>query len=338
MRGDINLNGKVLTMLPSATLTETPGNTFVGSSGFLVTTRNLNAPNNLNVGGLGAQITTGSDLGLTEIKRGQNAQTLPTGNQGISRWYSIKPFNNSNLDATLVFHYDDSELNGNDESKLSLFKSTNAGVSYNSNGGTVNIVLNEVTQDNIVSFARFTVGSSLGISLIMEGFYNVSTNNLNMSDTVRVYLRNTSSPYAPVDSSKGILDSLTFRSAFQFTNAVTGNYYIDLRHRNSLETWSKNGVMYDQDSIINYDFTFAAAQAYGNNMIQKGSKFCIYSGDVNQDGSVNGLDLGLIDNDVSNFVTGYVNTDVNGDRAVNALDLGITDNNAFNFVSKVTPP
>ncbi len=73
-------------------------------------------------------------------------------------------------------------------------------------------------------------------------------------------------------------------------------------------------------------------------MVQKGSKFCIYSGDVNQDGSINVLDLGLIDNDVSNFVTGYVKTDVNGDRTVNALDLGITDNNAFNFVSKMTPP
>ena len=238
----------------------------------------------------------------------------------------------------MVFHYDESELNGNDESKLSLFKSTNAGANYSSNGGTVNTVLNQVTQDNIGSFARFTAGSSLGISLIMEGFYNPSTNNLNMSDTVRAYLRNTSSPYAVVDSAKGILDSLTFRSAFQFSNASSGNYYIEIKHRNSIETWSKNGVMYVQDSIVNYDFTFAAAQAYENNQVLKGTKYCLYSGDVNQDGSVNGLDLGLIDNDVSNFVTGYVNTDVNGDRAVNALDLGITDNNAFNFVSKVTPP
>ncbi len=67
-------------------------------------------------------------------------------------------------------------------------------------------------------------------------------------------------------------------------------------------------------------------------------RFGIYTGDVNQDGSVNEADMSLADNDVFNFVTGYVNTDVNGNYAVDASDLEIIDNNLFNFVSKITPP
>jgi hypothetical protein len=337
LKGDLNLNGRIITLTSTGSLTETPGNTLIGNSGYIVTTRNLNSPNNLNVGGLGAQITTNADLGLTEVKRGPNVQILPTGNQAIRRWYAIKPENNSNLNATLVFNYDESELNGNEESKLSLFKSTNAGVNYSSNGGTVNTLLNQVTQGNIASFARFTVGSTLGISLIMEGFYNVSTNNLNMSDTVRVYLRNTFAPFTIVDSSKGILDSLTFRSAFQFTNAASGNYYLHLKHRNSLETWSKTGVAYVMDSTINYDFTFAAEQAFGNNEVLKGTKYCLYSGDVDQSGLIDLVDVITINNASSAFTTGYVATDVNGNRIVDLVDVLIASNNANSFIAKKTP-
>ncbi len=39
-----------------------------------------------------------------------------------------------------------------------------------------------------------------------------------------------------------------------------------------------------------------------------------------------------------NFVTGYASSDVDGNNVSNALDLGIVDNNVYNFVSKITPP
>jgi len=66
-------------------------------------------------------------------------------------------------------------------------------------------------------------------------------------------------------------------------------------------------------------------------------RFAIYSGDVNQDGIVDGTDASLVDNDAFNFVTGYVGTDVNGDDVVEASDAAIVDNNAFNFVGSITP-
>ncbi len=158
-----------------------------------------------------------------------------------------------------------------------------------------------------------------------------------VSDTALVYLRNTSTPFAIIDSAKSVLD-ISGVGTFQFSNINNGtNYYLDIRHRNSIETWSGAGQSFISNSL-SYDFTTSSSKAYGNNMIQKGSKFCVYSGDVNQDGSVNVLDLGIVDNDAFNFVTGYVKSDVNGDNVTNALDLSITDNNASNFVSKITPP
>jgi Dockerin type I domain len=135
-----------------------------------------------------------------------------------------------------------------------------------------------------------------------------------------------------------VIDSVTLTGNFAFANANGGTYFIVIKHRNSLETWSKaGGEIFTTGNTLNYDFTSAASQSYGSNMRQIGSKFCIYSGDVNQDGIVDASDLSLVDNDVFYLASGYVNTDLTGDNFVDASDLSIVDNNAFNFVIKITP-
>ncbi|MBL8008850.1 MAG: hypothetical protein JNJ56_15115, partial [Ignavibacteria bacterium] len=88
---------------------------------------------------------------------------------------------------------------------------------------------------------------------------------------------------------------------------------------------------------MSYDFTDSITKAYGNNMVFKGGKYSIYSGDVDQDGFIDLTDELLIYNDGSIFKTGYVFTDINGDRIVDLLDLLITYNNAVNFVSLIRP-
>ncbi len=79
------------------------------------------------------------------------------------------------------------------------------------------------------------------ITAIVQGFYN-DFGRLNMRDTLKAYLRNTSLPYSVVDSAAAIIDSINFTGGFLFRNAQSGTYYIALKHRNGLETWSKNGV------------------------------------------------------------------------------------------------
>ena len=182
--------------------------------------------------------------------------------------------------------------------------------------------------------------TSIGIMVIPEGFYNVSLNRLNMKDTVRAYLKadDGSGFYVSIDSAKAVIDSITFNGDFKFVNAPSGTYYLVLKHRNSIETWSKpGGEAIIKGSTINYDFTNAQNKAYGNNMVQKGTKWCVYGGDVNQDGVVDLSDLSLVDTDNLNFQTGYRATDINGDLLIDLSDLQIVDINNLRFVSKVTP-
>ncbi len=176
------------------------------------------------------------------------------------------------------------------------------------------------------------------ITLATEGLYNTSTLRLNMRDTVRAYLRNTSSPFNVVDSGKGVVDSLTHLVQILFANAPSGTYYLHIKHRNSIETWSKyGGETYNRGNAFGYDFTTALVQAYGSNLILKGTEFCIYSGDVNQDGVIDATDVAAIDNDAFGYLSGYLVTDLNGDGFADGTDFLIADNNATNLISKSTP-
>jgi hypothetical protein len=175
----------------------------------------------------------------------------------------------------------------------------------------------------------------LDLTMLIEGFYDQGANQT-VRDTVRVYLRNTTNPYAIVDSAKGFLTTSGAQS-FVFNNASNGvNYYIHVKHRNAIETWSKTGAMFASNYLA-YNFTSDSAKAYGNNMTKKGTRWVYYGGDVNQDGFIDGTDNNLIDNDAYNFISGYVKTDLNGDDFVDASDFQISDNNANNFIGKSTP-
>jgi len=175
------------------------------------------------------------------------------------------------------------------------------------------------------------------IKIIPEGFYDTLIQKIRMKDTVKVFLRAGVSPYPRIDSSKSIIDSISFIASLLFRNITTGSYYIEARHRNSIETWNAVPVSYTIGNKVSYDFTSSAGSAYGSNLKFVSNKWCVFSGDVNQDGVVDGADAALVDNDVYNFLSGYVNSDVNGDRIVDGSDALIVDNNAANFVSKVTP-
>lgn len=115
-----------------------------------------------------------------------------------------------------------------------------------------------------------------------------------------------------------------------------GNYYITVKHRNSIETTTAGPVSF-AGSSISYDFTTSASQAYGSNQQNFGGVYAFYGGDVNRDGAVDTGDMTPVDNDASNFATGYLDTDVNGDGTVDTGDITILDNNSFGFVGSITP-
>lgn len=178
----------------------------------------------------------------------------------------------------------------------------------------------------------------LNLTLFFEGFYNAGTDS-QISDTVRVYLRQTSAPYSIIDSAKAVAGTAGTVS-IEFQNAASGSYFVSVSHRNTIETWSASSMSFTGGTSVNYDLSSSPAQAYGSNLIQVDNlpvRYAIYSGDANQDNTVDATDLSMIDNDASNYFSGYLPTDINGDDFVDGTDFAIADNNAANFVSAIEP-
>ena len=186
----------------------------------------------------------------------------------------------------------------------------------------------------------FASAGYVTVKVIPQAFYNTA-DYLNTIDTVTILLANAATPYDFADTSIILLDSLTFTASAKFNNAVTGSYYLVVKHRNSVETWSASTIAFAKGSTIIYDFTDAQNKAYGDNQVQVSAspvRWAIFGGDVNQDGYVDPLDMSLIDQDSFNYVAGTgLATDLNGDHYVDPLDMSIADQNSFNYVGIKKP-
>lgn len=191
-----------------------------------------------------------------------------------------------------------------------------------------------------ITAGAFSSTGYVNVKVIPQGFYNAG-DYLNAKDSLKLYLAASTTPYSVVDSSDAVLDSTTFQATGAFDWAATGNYYVVVKHRNSIETWSANAITFTQKATVAYNFTDAQTRAYGNNLIQVNSspvRWAIYSGDVNQDGYVDPLDLSLVDVASFNYLAGRgLAEDINGDGYVDPLDLSIVDMNSFNYVGIQKP-
>jgi hypothetical protein len=336
--GTLSTGAKTLTLGPNAVMTEAAGSTVLGTT---TTTRTISSGSNNTLGGIGVEINpAGSAPGSTVVTRVTGTAQTGNGNQGIKRYFTFSPTTNTGLNAVVVFHYDESELNGIAESNLRAFQSTDAGSTWTYLAGVDSASANKFTLSNIDALNRLTLGSAnaplstpqtLNLTAGIEGLRTGATQ---IQDTVTVYLCGAASPYSRVDSARIALNS-SAQGQGTFLGAANGSYYIAVTHRNAVETWSASPQTFAGTS--NYDFTTSQNQAYGDNMVFVGSVWCIYSGDVNQDGFIDFSDLGLIDNDSYNYVTGYVITDLNGDEFIDFSDLGMCDNNAYNYIGCVKP-
>jgi hypothetical protein len=193
---------------------------------------------------------------------------------------------------------------------------------------------NNLYLDNICLQTLATpVSSSIG--LIIEGLY-IPNNPYNFyPDTVTVYLQRTDFPNVKVDSARDVLGSNAVVGNLLFGKALNGTYYRVVKHRNSIETWSNIGVAYNRGSNSHHNFV-PNGESYGNNMANVGPFKGMYSGDINQDGTIDASDLSLSENSVSNSLSGYVVEDVTGDFYCDGSDLSIVENNQG--VNVIAPP
>ncbi|MBK8685603.1 MAG: hypothetical protein IPN26_11710 [Bacteroidetes bacterium] len=176
------------------------------------------------------------------------------------------------------------------------------------------------------------IGGLLYVKCYLQGFYEgngkmspVLTQSgflspLSYTDTITIELHETGIGFPLSSSVQGILHSNGFITCHLPLSEIGSNRYLVVKHRNSVETWSANPI--SVSNLMLYDFSSDVTQAFGNNHLQmEPSVFAIYSGDINQDGVIDGLDYNEWENDSNNFAGGYFRTDLNGDGMVDGLDF-----------------
>jgi hypothetical protein len=161
-------------------------------------------------------------------------------------------------------------FNGTLVTSMSLVSSSQLNVIVPAGATSGTITVTNPNGCSTISSANFGVGStpliiSLNLKVFLQGFYIggglmnpvIDPGNPSVCDSIRVELRPSTdisqSPYPRI----GLL-STTGQFSATYTNTIgNASYYIVVKHRNSIETWSKNPVYFPVGGIVNYDFTVA---------------------------------------------------------------------------------
>jgi plastocyanin len=166
VNGALNVTSGVLStgsftaILGSAgTLSESAGQVL---SGNIRTTRNIVVNSGTeSFGNIGVNLTVnGVAPGSTTVLRKTGTASTGNGHSSVKRYFDISPTVNSGLNASLVFHYDATELNGQTASLLELYKSADNGLTWTNMGGSVNTVNATISLSNISNFSRWTASDT----------------------------------------------------------------------------------------------------------------------------------------------------------------------------------
>lgn len=185
--------------------------------------------------------------------------------------------------------------------------------------------------------------TNLNLKLFIEGYYDSTTNNMRpvkanqgvgtsstIVDDITVELRN-STTYALVASTTAVLQT-DGTAACTFDASYIGSYYLAVKHRNAIQTWS-NAPISISSGTNSYDFSNAMNKAYGNNMIQLGAGvFGFFTGDINQDEVIDNSDSDTLTPDIETSNFGFLTTDLNGDGAVDNADTDVFFINVENSI------
>jgi len=195
---------------------------------------------------------------------------------------------------------------------------------------------------------------NLNFKVFLEGLYNAESGLLvktqgsatgettydmfagNVADTLSIALAETTAPFNTVYSIHGVpLHTDGSIALSSVPGTLSGTYYIIVRHRNHVETWSQAVSL--GGAVTNYDFTTDVAKAWGSNLKQMGSAYCLFAGDSNGDQYVDVVDVGLVFNKNLDGSFGYQIEDLNGDGFIDVLDVGIVFNNNLLGAGQNTP-
>ncbi|MEZ5047275.1 MAG: hypothetical protein R2831_09830 [Chitinophagaceae bacterium] len=197
-----------------------------------------------------------------------------------------------------------------------------------------NEVMTTATSSNAtLLLTAFIQGYYAGTSTMQATLVNQGTSvNPTDCDSVTIELHQATSPYTMAETFTGVLQTNGTITCTYPALVIGNSYYVVIKHRNSIETWSANPVLMSATTI--YNFSTSATQAYGSNTIDAGADgvYNIYNSDANQDGFIDIFDFLDWDTDNQNFASGNFVTDFNGDGFVDIFDFLVWDANNQNFV------
>lgn len=148
-------------------------------------------------------------------------------------------------------------------------------------------------------------------------------------DTVTIRLHDEAG-YETIDSFSGLLHADGMISCTFFNVAHNSSYYISIHYKNTLETWSAAAVSMNDSS---YDFSSDVLQAYPDpfnpnpQMTFIAGIWAIYSGDIDQNGSIDGGDFNAMEPDVTFPNFGYNIADITGDGIPDGQDYNLLEPN-----------
>lgn len=136
---------------------------------------------------------------------------------------------------------------------------------------------NNIDDIIITNYAPTITYKTIKIKAFLEGLFNGTNMNMvqnetgnqfsaNIADKITVELRDSISPFTKVfTDTNAFLDINGNILIDSVPSSLTANYYLVLRHRNHIETWSSLPVSLINDTTV-YDFSTSDTKAYGNNM------------------------------------------------------------------------
>lgn len=119
-------------------------------------------------------------LDSTTVTRVSGVRQVGNGNLAVLRYYDVQPEVNSGLISSLAISYHPDELNGNDPSRLILWKSKDSGGTWTAYGGIVDTALRIVSRGGITSHGRWALSDSshpLGILGPIESSFAILSGN-----------------------------------------------------------------------------------------------------------------------------------------------------------------
>lgn len=250
--------------------------------------------------------------------------------------------------------------------------------SYSGTGATINGTGTDVTIDFAIDATEGTLSvkgsnscgeglastldilsfKTLNLKVMLQGLWNSTNMNMDVSkmadgttpnftapiaDTISVELHDAASYGTIVLQIHGLelnQDGTVYTTGKSFVevpSALSGSYYITIKTRNHVGTTSAVAVSF-AGSIIDYDFSTAATQAYGSNEVLLSTGiYGLYAGELNKDGFINILDRELLLIDLNAALAGYNSNDLNGDGFVNIVDRELLLINLNAAVSSILP-